>query len=239
MAAMERGEKRRWTTAMIGSIIVGAVAVAIIRAPRVTTQGERVTEAKRAVTLVPPGESAVNDEAMLLDPTPLFLPTRWNATQRAVIPPEGGGRFQGFDAPRYSFSESELKLGLPVAVAVPTGAADAVAIEGPAVALVGLGHSDRPLDVPLARGAFVEIAAAGTGRRVLHQEISEVVPKAGTWQPMEFIAGVDSAGLLGPLVISVRSGLEEVDGYFTNYLVRTLRVGERLAPGFYRIRVGP
>jgi hypothetical protein len=56
---------------------------------------------------------------------------------------------------------------------------------------------------------------------------------------MEFVAAVDPAGLVGPLVPTVRSGVEEVDNFFQNYLARTLRVGERLAPGFYRICVGP
>lgn len=236
---MERGEKRRWTVAIVGAIIAGTWGAAVFRAPQAIPGNERGNETKRTVTLVPPGESAINDEAMLLDPTPLFLPTRWNATQRAVSPREAGGRFQGFDAPRYSFPEIELKLGLPAAIAVPTGAAEAVANDAPAIAFVGFGHSDRPIAVPPARGAFVEIVAAGTGRRVFQQEMAEAVPTAATWQPLEFIAGVDAAGLLGPLVLSARSGVDEIDGYFSNYLIRTMRVGERLPPGFYRIRVGP
>ena len=56
---------------------------------------------------------------------------------------------------------------------------------------------------------------------------------------MEFIAAVDTAGLVGPLVPTVRSTDADVDDYFGRYLAETLRVGQRLAPGFYRISVGP
>jgi len=53
------------------------------------------------------------------------------------------------------------------------------------------------------------------------------------------MAAVDPAGLVGPVVPTVRSGVSEVDDYFARYLEETLRVGQRLAPGFYRISVGP
>jgi hypothetical protein len=53
------------------------------------------------------------------------------------------------------------------------------------------------------------------------------------------VAAIDPTGLAAPLTITTRSGVDEVDAYFQNFLARTLRVGERLAPGFYRISVGP
>ena len=37
----------------------------------------------------------------------------------------------------------------------------------------------------------------------------------------------------------MRSDVDAVDAYFERYLTDTFRVGDRLAPGFYRIRVGP
>jgi hypothetical protein len=56
---------------------------------------------------------------------------------------------------------------------------------------------------------------------------------------MEFVATIDAAGLAAPLMVTTHSGVDEVDVYFKNFLVRTLRVGERLTPGIYRISVGP
>jgi hypothetical protein len=56
---------------------------------------------------------------------------------------------------------------------------------------------------------------------------------------MEFMAAVDPAGLVGPLVLTVHSNVAEVDAYFARFLSEELRVGQRLEPGFYRICVGP
>jgi len=61
----------------------------------------------------------------------------------------------------------------------------------------------------------------------------------GTWRPLELFATVDAAGLASPLVVTDRSDVEEVNAYFRNYLARTFRLGEHLAPGFYRVVVGP
>jgi hypothetical protein len=59
------------------------------------------------------------------------------------------------------------------------------------------------------------------------------------WAPLEFLATVEAAGLVAPLTLTGRSGVDEVDAFFRNYLVRTFRLGERLPPGFYRITVSP
>ena len=95
---------------------------------------------------------------------------------------------------------------------------------------------------PLSRRtAYVEIHEAGSGRTVFGQAVADTHPPASSvpWQPMEFMAAVDAAGLVGPLVPTVRSGVDDVDSYFGRYLADSLRVGQRLAPGFYRIIVGP
>ena len=59
------------------------------------------------------------------------------------------------------------------------------------------------------------------------------------WQPAEFLIAVTPAGLLGRPVETVSSDVEDVDVFFRDYLARTLRLGERLPPGFYRVVVGP
>jgi hypothetical protein len=89
--------------------------------------------------------------------------------------------------------------------------------------------------------AYVEIVDAGTGRSVFGAPVNDAQPPTSSvpWQPMEFMAAVDSSGLVGPVVPTTRSGVAEVDAYFGRYLADTLRVGQRLAPGFYRIVVGP
>ena len=51
-------------------------------------------------------------------------------------------------------------------------------------------------------------------------------PAVRPWDPMEFMAAVDAAGLVGPVVPTTRSGVAEVDAYFSRYLAETLRVGQ-------------
>lgn len=242
MVVMTGQTKRRWMVAAVGAAVGGALVLLMFRqptAPRVESLASAKSSPARAVTIIPPKDFAVNDEATLLDPTPLFLPTKWNATQREIAPPEPGGRFQGYDVPRWSFAENDLKLGLPDPIKTPANPVEAVTSERPTVVLAGFGRTDAAVGPPPARGAMVEVVAASTGKKVLTHVVTEAPPGKGGWQPMEFLAGVDAAGLVGPLAVTTRSGEEEVDAYFVNYLSRRLRVGERLAPGFYRISVGP
>lgn len=239
MADPARERKRHWATAVVVSLLLGGSIVALFRVPdsRLVMGSSQLPP--RAVTLVGETDRAVNDEAVLLDPTPLFLPTKWNASQREVASPEIGGRFQGFDAPKFSFSEAEIKLGLPSPVKVPVGPSEAVSADGSLAAFVGFGRPPTPSVELAARGAYFEIVRAANGKRVIAQSIVERPPVKGAWQPMEFLVGVDAAGLVGPMAVTVRSGLEEVDVFLANQLTRILRIGERLEPGFYRIFVGP
>ena len=237
--ARPRTSKTRWAIAFAGAAAAAAMVLVLFRGPSEVRLPPDEIRVKRTVTLVNDQDRVVSDEAILLDPTALFLPTRWNATQREILPREPGGIFQGYDTPKHSFGENDLKLSLPAPIPVPTGAAEAVMSEALASALIGFGRADQPMPLPPLRGGFVEIVAAASGRPVLAQIIVGGPPVSGQWQPVEFVAAVDVAGLIGPLVVTTRSGLEEVDSFFANYLIRTLRLGSRLGPGFYRIYVGP
>ena len=234
-----RSAKRRWVLSAIGAALLASSVLWLFRVTPTLNPPAQKSIARKTVTLVNELDQAVNDESVLLDPTPLFLPTKWNSTQRELASREPGGRFQGYDLPKLSFAESELKLGLPSPIATPAGPAEAVAADASLGVLAGFGRTSLTLAPADARGAFVEIEVAATSRKILAQPISVAPPAKATWQPVEYAARVDVAGLVGPLVVTARSGVEEVDSYFANYLIRTLRVGERLPPGFYRITVGP
>ena len=237
--AAPRTPQKLWVIALAGTAVAAAAVLMLFREPPALRPPAEKPPAKRTVTLVNDKDHGVTEESILLDPTALFLPTRWNATQREIPRREAGGMFQGYDTPRHSFAENELKLGLPAPIAVPTGAAEAVMVETSVSALVGLGRTDQAVPIPPLRGGFVEIVAAASGRSVLAQAILERPPVSDQWQPVEFMAAVDASGLIGPLVVTTRSGLEEVDSFFSNYLIRTLRFGSRIGPGFYRISIGP
>jgi hypothetical protein len=176
---------------------------------------------------------------MLRDPTPLFLPTEFNSSRKNYVPTEPGGAFAGFSA-RLTFEVSELTLHLPPAAALPKSPAEALVGDPPGDPFMAFGRSDLTVQPLAPRGAYVEITNAGSGRSVFGRPVQDAHPPSGApWKPMEFMAAVDAAGLVGPLVLTVHSDVAEVDAYFGRYLVENLMVGQRLDPGFYRIWVGP
>jgi hypothetical protein len=196
---------------------------------------------------VPPPAAAVSivvlkpNEASLTDPTPLFLPTEWNAGQNALpanTQREPGGSFQGYPA-KLAYAETELNLDLPSVVAMPARPADALVSDRTGESFLGLGQADRKNAQLIVRKAFIEILAAANGQRLLAQPLADARPPDGDWQPMEFLVAVDPMGLVGPPTLTESSRVAAVDGYFQNYLVKTLHAGQRLAPGFYRICIGP
>lgn len=226
---------RTWTWAAIAGVIVLVWFMYLVRVP--VTRLEEALPPAPSVRLVDP---VINKETMLLDPTPLFLPTAFNSSRKDYVPLEPDGAFAGFE-PKLTFDPTELELNLPSPTAVPGSPADALAGDPPGAPFIGFGRANLVVEPVGRRGAYVEIAEAGSGRTVFGKAVADAHPPASSlpWQPMEFMAAVDSAGLVGSVVPTTRSGIDEVDAYFGRYLVDTLRVGQRLAPGFYRISVGP
>jgi hypothetical protein len=218
----------------LGVIVLVFVAY-LIRVPE--SVAPAVPKAAPSVGLVDP---VVIMSTMLRDPTPLFLPTDFSSSRKDYIPKEPGGAFGGFQ-PEYVFDPSELVLHLPLIVTVPASPADALAGDPPGAPFIGFGRADPVVEPLSPRTAYVEVVDAGTGKSIFGTPVTDAhpPPSAVNWQPMEFIAAVDAAGLVGPVVPTVRSGVDEVDAYFGLYLAETLRLGQRLAPGFYRITVGP
>lgn len=225
---------RVWAWCSIAGVVVLLWLALHIRMPG-PPDAARAPQAP-SVRLVDP---VVTAWTMLLDPTPLFLPTEFNSSRIDYVPRGPGGSFAGFPFKKV-FSDSELELHLPPATAVPASPADALAGDPPGAPFIGFDRADPVVEPLSPRGGYVEIMEAGSGRSVLEMPLAGARPPASTpWQPMEFIAAVDPAGLVGPLVPTKGSGVDDVDAYFGRYLADTIRVGQRLAPGFYRIVVGP
>ncbi len=233
------GRQHRWSFAAGGALVVLVAFAVLFRAPG----GPRVG----AIKPVPPPADRVKlvslgkNEAALTDPTPLFLPTEWNAGQNALpanTQREPGGSFQGYPA-KLAFAETELKLQFPATVALPARPADALAADRAGQSFLSVGQSDRPVTQLAERKGYIEIQSAANGQRLMAQPLAGAVPPGGAWQPMEFLLAVDAMGLVGPPILIESSHVAAVDGYFQNYLVKTLHAGERLAPGFYRVCIGP
>jgi hypothetical protein len=243
MKASIRGLKL-WLSATGGSLVVIVLLLSLFRAP-VSTPGKPNSESANAVPrveLAAPGNELLIEEMALRDPTPLFLPTVWNAAEDALAmnaPREPGGSFQDY-APFYTFSVTELNIKVPNTSKVPVRPLDALALDSASRALFGFGQTDSKVQPLRPRRGFLEVISASDGHILMRQPLTEGVPvDQGTWQPLEFLVAVNAAGVVGPPVLSESSRVGEVDSFFKEYLLKVLHIGERLAPGFYRISIGP
>ncbi|MES2693719.1 MAG: hypothetical protein V4773_09615 [Verrucomicrobiota bacterium] len=253
-AANRANAKLCWAIAAASGVAVAAVVVTTFRVPE---RGNPAPErAVHGVVLrrVDAGAEALSGEAALRDLTPLFLPTERNADLTRVRPREVRPSFLEIKTVRPALADAGLlDLDLPPAVTLngreiknsaPTDKQLALNyLEESAIELLAAGFGRNPVQVGemAPRGGFVEIVSARDGRRLIGERLDSKVrpPTDKVWQPVEFLATVGAAGLVAPLLPTVRSGVTEVDDFFRNYLARTYRVGERLPPGFYRIIVAP
>ena len=176
------------------------------------------------------------------DPTPLFLPTEFNATEEAFTAGarrELSSAFRGFE-PKLKYPETALDLRWPAVVELPQRSADAFETNKPARPFMGFGQADATVAPLSARKGFVEVVSAGDGELMLAQPLIGASPPAeGAWRPLQFLVAVDASGVVGPPVLTESSQVAAVDGYFQEYLLNVLHLGERLAPGFYRVGIGP
>ena len=242
---MARPSSSNWVlwiaTPLVGVGLV-ALLLTLVRPPRAALLKSSIPEPHIQLHGLSRGSSdpMFSDDASLLDPTPLFLPTRWNSSAKEIKAPEPGRGFPGF-LPDFHFLESRLTLYLPPPVQTPISSADAVSSTPPGAPFLGIGEADFSGAPLVARSAYVEVFESDSGRRVLAEPIAAgaLAVTSDTWQPVEFMAAVDPSGLVGPLVRLVGSGVEGVDMSLKSALVERLKVGQRLPPGFYRICVGP
>jgi hypothetical protein len=236
---------RRWLAALAAGALALALGLTFFRLPRPRSAAP-VAPPVVQVTRFEAGarQSLLQNQAVFFDPTPLFLPTPWNASQRELPgtvqrkPDEIFGTFPA----KLSFNEDRLVLKLGPVLALPAGPRDVLARDN-RDPFFTFGREDVPLPVLAPRAAYVEVRSTGTGELLLEEELTSTAPLRIDWdsslQPPEYMAAVDRAGLIGPPVLTTGSGSDEVDAYFRDYLARNFRVGERMPPGFYRIVIGP
>ena len=191
------------------------VAALVLRAPSPKPASSVAGAGGRPAPIAfEPLSGATGDEALLRDPTRLFLPTRWNAAQgvrpdRALREP--GEAFAGFGA-KFVFGENQAELALPSVVVVPEHPAAAIRPSDWQAPFLGLGRTDAMV-VPLpARTARLEVRFCRDGRQVVEQELAEIVPfGAQDWQPLEFGVAVAAGGAIGAPALVTSSGVEVVD----------------------------
>lgn len=247
------GARVRWGVAAASALLVTGTFLFLIRVPSGATRftmPEPVAVSRPTVKIARPdvGDTLMKEEAELRDLQPMFLPTERNA---ALPEPrlEPGRTFLDNEGIKLSFGEAEVQIGKdlppvttlngkPVEQAMPR---DVFGADAVAPGLLGLGRAETAIAPLEPRGGFVEVTALADGRNVLSVTIpiEARAPGDRAWAPLEMMAAVDRAGLAGPLVVTEGSRVEEVDAHFRNFLSQTLRIGERLTPGFYRIVVSP
>lgn len=248
---MNSEREKRPRNGALWPVVLTAVAVAagalllVWRAPKPPAAAAR-PEIPPAIGLArlsgSGGDSLLREQASLDDPTPLFLPTAWNTSQQplpAGVRRQPGEIFHEFAA-KLAFAEDSLSFDLAPPVPMPSRPADLAEVTAQD-AFLGFGQREVALTPLRARPAYVEVVSTKDGRRVLSQPLdgASLPDPRADWQPAEFLAAVNTAGLLEPPVLTVSSGVDAIDAYLQNYLARVFRVGERLRPGIYRIWVGP
>ena len=252
MPTQPRRQRAGWWVAGL-TVVFAAGALAVLFRPlgRVRETAQPAPPPRVAVTRLEPygtgfetaGNRLLQEQATIFDPKPLFLPTPWNAGQRplpATVLRQRGQVFSDIEA-RPVFGEGELALPLASAQVLPGRQADLLR-GAPRDPLLAFGREDLPQNPLPSRQGLVEVRRLDTGNVVLVQTIEDGVALPASrldWQPAEFLVTVTAAGLLGRPVDTASSDIEEVDAFFRDYLVKTLHLGERLAPGMYRVVVGP
>jgi hypothetical protein len=242
--------KKHWAVAGAGA---GAAAFVLLALAGLTQVGAPVAaqpvEMAPVLTIAPAGDEAIRGEALISNLAPLFLPTPYNA-RLPDIPLRGALRpFLDSDPVKLTHPDAAPNFAaeLPPAATLngkslpSAGPLDAVATEVSISPAHGFGRAE-PVVAPLsARGGIVEVVAVGSAEKIMARPlpVEALPPGDRPWQPLQFSAVVNAAGLVGPLELVSSSGVEAVDNYFKNYLVRQLRIGDRLSPGFYQITVGP
>jgi len=221
-------------------------SVMLIRAPG---EGGISTEPAAArthvgLTRIDPtsADDVTREEAIFRDPTPLFLPTPWNAGFD-VAPPQGlasgpDSRFEDY-RPKMTNSESNVRLAFPPRVDVPSTPAGGLGVGERTNSYGAIGRREVPVKPFSARICFIEVVGVRDGRRVIAESIPQMdAAPTGDWRPMELLVAVDAMGLAGSVVV-VGSGDESWDKAVRRYLAKQFRLGERLRSGFYRVSVGP
>jgi len=239
-ATQGRDDRRIWMIASAGALLAVVFVLWLFSrspAPPLAAAPPRPVPAVGFGT----ADEKEREQAELFDPKPLFLPTPWNAQPQHLpvgVAREPGAAFASFD-PKLLFDKDALALSFPAVVEMPTRPVEALAVGTSPRPLLGLGRVDLAAEPLAARGGFAEASAAGTGELALAQALPGAAPPAGDWAPLEFLVGVNAMGLVGPPELVHSSGNEAVDGYFRAFLADNFRLGARLRPGLFHVRIGP
>jgi hypothetical protein len=236
------------------AVAIAAVVVALmilaatkVRLPKSDTKVPKPATASVAIARADPrgGSPALLEQVELYDPKPLFLPTLINNSDPnlpAMLRREPGTVFQSFPA-GYVFDEYEMKkVAFPEPITVPATPVEVLHTGEIANPFFTFGRINYPYTPLSKRLAFLEVMQARTGKTVLAVPLvaqkSDNLP-GGDWPPLEMMVAIETTGMVGEPTVTSGSGSDEIDDFFRAFLVKQFRLGSRLPPGFYTLRVGP
>jgi len=239
-----------WIAIAIAAVLVALLVLAatMVRLPK-TPGGKASSSATSSVNIARAdprgGNAALLQQVELYDPKPLFLPTPINSSDPALpasMRREPGAVFRAFPA-QYAFDEYDMKkVAFPEPIGVPENPVQALSSGKAPNPFYAIGRINYPYKPLPARQAFMEVQQTKNGRTVLAMPVfadrADALP-AVDWQPMEMIVSIESSGMVGEPTVTSGSGFEAVDNYFRMYVAKQFRLGARLAPGFYALRIGP
>lgn len=227
--------------------VIALVLTALVWAVRLPVPGAHLESRQTQAPRITLGSTADADrvrQELLLDLEPLFLPTRHN-TSVLSLPAQARrepGSMSFAIVPLLKISEAGGGVPLPEPLAVPPGPIAPLTVGEPPNPWPEVGRGDVDIPVFPARLGYLEVISTRSGHAVLSESIPaspSLTPPAADWAPLEFLIAIDPAGLVGTPVITGSTTSEEVETFFRNFVVKKLRLGARLEPGFYTVRVGP
>ena len=186
-------------------------------------------------------DARVAEHLELRDPTPLYLPTRWNS---GVVQPSmtreasPGTSFEAIE-PKLVFGRDEPDVAFPEVLSLPRTAAAAVRNEPVRPAFDELARREISPVMLDERGAFAEVRRADDGRSIFAGPVDMAWPESGLLPPVELLLAVDATGLIGDPVVTESSGDPEVDQQAVEVVGASRGIRAVLRPGIYRILLGP
>lgn len=184
-------------------------------------------------------DRVLRERADLFDPAPLFVPTVRNYG-RGQLPAHlikhPGQVFGDFGA-KLSFTEGSLGSYGAENPAAGEGLADVLSRSNE-VPFAGLGENGAGRPRLPGRSAVIQIKNM-EGNELHTKSFSDLTVPRPDFAPLEFVAAVGPAGLIGDPLLTRGSGHDEVDVFFQTFLAKIHRLGTLLPPGRYRVMIGP
>lgn len=238
------GFKRRVILGSVGLLAVGGLAWWTWEgaAPPPESKAKQPMRAFVQVAGAGAGSSdqVLRERAELFDPTPLFFPTEWNFGQKPVqlsLQRDSVEVFPAFE-PQFVFPEQAAGFGVNPVVSEGQSLPEVLARGNP-IPLAGLGVVDVSGSALEPRAAYLEVTRFAGGKPLLAMALRDLSLPRRDFAPLECLLLVAADGVVGNLTLASSSGEEEIDTFFRTYLLKVFRIGERLAPGRYRVVVGP